>query len=55
MFLTATTENHGLDSIFFIADLQTRGERTGPKNSENHPSNDQTFQTSVQTDGQLLI
>ena len=33
-----------------IVDLQTLGDWSGPDNSENHPSNDQTFQSSGQTD-----
>ena len=38
-----------------IAELQTLEDWTVPDNSENHPSNYETFQNTVQIDGQLLI
>ena len=54
--LSLATENHVKNSILeLIVDLQTLEDPTGPDNSENHPSNDQAFQTSVQIDRQLLI
>ena len=54
-FLSIVTENHDMDSILVDCRFADSWGLDWPDNSENHPSNDQTFQTSVQTYGQLII
>ena len=53
--MNVAADNCAMDSNQLNVDLQTLQDRTGPENSENDRSNDQTFQTSAQTDREMLV